>query len=1293
MKIFIRSMSTLLAVLMMLGSFAVLSVLNVSAADEEETVTVQKAADTINYVKEVFNNPNDALQWMTPYLENDNFVMYFNNYTGAFAVKNKKTGQIQFSNPYDVASSKGSEKTKSDVLSQIIVKYTDKSTGNSTDLYSYRDAALSDQIKVKRIKGGVRVEYIIGNEATRKLVPRLISETNFKELILAPLEEAIGGTHNYNRFKAFYDFNCLEDQKSDKSKLSLIARYPIVQKMNVYNLDTTASTVEINFLEELIKGYCPDYTFDQMDADHEETGYEAENELSPVFKLALEYSLNDDGFTVRQPTNGLRYNTTLYSIEKLDILPWMGAGNSYNEGYTFYPDGSGALFRFEELATKGTFTATRPIYGNDYSYQNIDRFGKYQKPLRMPVFGIQSNDTYYTFTLLANGKDAETGETKQIEIKERISITVLRGMKVPTVDNDITLTDDEKDIAKLERLLKELLAAAKVGDFIDRLDVVTSLSSEEMDALLVTLGIDPKADRTTALINPITSHTDIKLDSEYNGYFAIIEEGESLCELSTYHAGALSDYHTIKTSFNPRPKDSYDLSDSISVSGSKTQTVVSDRKYTGNLKIRYVMLSDETLAEETEYDQSNSYYKADYIGMAQAYSNYLAKKNILTRLTGDDVTADIPLYIESFGSVEVVETIMSFPVTVDKPLTTLTDVGTMYDELSEEGVKNINFRLTGFANGGMYSVMPTKIKWEKSVGGKRDMLELLEKAQGINKGEGNLTLYPEFELLYVLNTGAFDGVRFKRDIIRTIDNRYASQKEYSATYQTWISYYRLALSPAYMDNFYNKMLKAYDPYLEFGSMGISMSTMGTDLNSDFDEDEPYNREDNKGFIKEALAAISSKEGMAGVMTDGGNAYTYQYVDHLLNVALDSSRFMKSSNAIPFVGMVLHGYVQFAGSPLNMEGDINYAMLKAIENGASLYFMLSYRNTSYLKEFPDLSQYYSVNYNIWKEDVVKYYNELNSVMKDVQTSLIINHEFMSGTRVMDISEIEAAIREEMQKNDDYETAFDEITMMENIAEIAAARAAAKRAVRDMEKALAQLTQDELDIYDLFGKVRTNLNTCDTAYKAWQDSLNDFAASEYEQEQKKTEYGTKVYIAMTYARDAIGKARAATELYEEISALLETAQKAVTLLSSVENPNQDLIDDAEARVAEAEKLLGDIEAMAIKCAEYEQKIFDDVKSREQKYTEHFTKKDIDDLLDYGENDEDEEEIVEEEEDSIYINDNGNIVAVTYGGKNGNDNEAYKTFILNYNNFAVTVKYEVNGETRVYTIPANRYVVVIH
>ena len=40
--------------------------------------------------------------------------------------------------------------------------------------------------------------------------------------------------------------------------------------------------------------------------------------------------------------------------------------------------------------------------------------------------------------------------------------------------------------------------------------------------------------------------------------------------------------------------------------------------------------------------------------------------------------------------------------------------------------------------------------------------------------------------------------------------------------------------------------------------------------------------------------------------------------------------------------------------------------------------------------------------------------------------------------------------------------------------------------------------------------------------------------------------------------------------------------------------------------------------------------------------------------------------------YTCDDGSIVVVTYGGKDGDDNAPYRTFILNYNIFAVTVKY---------------------
>ena len=79
---------------------------------------------------------------------------------------------------------------------------------------------------------------------------------------------------------------------------------------------------------------------------------------------------------------------------------------------------------------------------------------------------------------------------------------------------------------------------------------------------------------------------------------------------------------------------------------------------------------------------------------------------------------------------------------------------------------------------------------------------------------------------------------------------------------------------------------------------------------------------------------------------------------------------------------------------------------AIENGAAMFFMLSYQNTSELKENFRLSKYYSVSYDIWKDDVNKYYDTLNGALKDLQTSYIVDHEFLDGERVPDEDEVEA-----------------------------------------------------------------------------------------------------------------------------------------------------------------------------------------------------------------------------------------------------------------------------------------------
>ena len=64
----------------------------------------------------------------------------------------------------------------------------------------------------------------------------------------------------------------------------------------------------------------------------------------------LEYTLSEDGLVVSLPANGIRFDETLYKLQNITLLPYMGAGTYTNDGYTFIPDGSGALMDYADFS-------------------------------------------------------------------------------------------------------------------------------------------------------------------------------------------------------------------------------------------------------------------------------------------------------------------------------------------------------------------------------------------------------------------------------------------------------------------------------------------------------------------------------------------------------------------------------------------------------------------------------------------------------------------------------------------------------------------------------------------------------------------------------------------------------------------------------------------------------------------------------------------------------------------------------------------------------------------------------
>ena len=976
-----------------------------------------------DYLYYNFNNAEEMLAYeltkgylYCTHAEDSKYSLYINKYTGFVYYVNNITGQILTSNPvnpgYTTATGTSpavSEPERKSIMSQVLIYYREVSYPVAGPQFSsYSDAALRNQISVSSIPGGLRVNYTFGDTTARFLLPGYISEARFMEAILTPmiekyenmLEEYIPdrsfsffedsdytpydenghlsqGSNSRNpglvyflnntasiakdilgrnseSYKAInnlsadikkilinYSLVTADNTFSDKDLQDMYENYPITKEgysIYVYIGGETAK----ESISKVIKKHAPSYTFAMMYEDEEECLYKDDSAVKPVFRCALEYTLNGDGtLSVSVPANSITYDDTRYILEKVTTLQYFGAGDMSREGYIFYPDGSGAVVEFDDFyneaaGKKTTLTVTSDIYGGDNCYSEIKNV--FREQITMPVFGIV---------------------------------------------NEVNT-------------------------------------------------------------NPLTATNATYSDSKVtNGHLAILEEGESLSVLEYRSGGTAHKFATVFASYIPRSNETLS-GDDLNSSGIGEYFVISESKYAGAYTTRYVMLCDEEVGNAI-YGQ-NAFYESSYVGMAAYYRDYLESKGVLKAL--ELASEQLPLYLEVFGSMDITAKVLSFPVTKSIPLTSFENVQEIYSQLSDASsyiqslidkytklaaeetkeiqklqyqnevdrytellaqvtnIKNINFKLTGFANGGMSSTYPTKIKWQKSCGGNRGFKELLSVANEVSAKEGyNFGIYPEFDFMYIHATSSFDGISNKGNVSKKLDNRYASKLKYNNVNQDFETDFTMLVSSDVFDKFYSKFLKKYSKY---DVNGLSVSTLGSNLNSDFNKKDTVNREESKEYVVALLERMTSstEKKSYDLMIEKGNAYALKYASHILDIPTDSSHMRYASHTVPFIGLVLHSYVNYTGSPINYSGDKAYDILRSIENGASLYYILCYQNTSHLKEDKDLSRYYGVDYQNWYDGIIETYTELNNAIGNLQDYKITDHKFILSERVLDESETEA-----------------------------------------------------------------------------------------------------------------------------------------------------------------------------------------------------------------------------------------------------------------------------------------------
>lgn len=444
-------------------------------------------------------------------------------------------------------------------------------------------------------------------------------------------------------------------------------------------------------------------------------------------------------------------------------------------------------------------------------------------------------------------------------------------------------------------------------------------------------------------------------------FWAVIEKGDGVGSINCAVPGRQNSYNCVWPSFTLNPRDSFEALQTGNLGGGVLTTLYPEKPYAGQLSVSYRFLEGAS---------------ANYSGMAAAYRAYLQQKNLLT---ADRVTVqEMPFILETVGAIDKQAAALGL-IPYDKivPLTTFEQTEQIWSRLKENGIHNIHLRLCGWMNGGMGQSPADTVTVVEALGGEKGLQKMLEAAK-----KDGVALYADLQLQTIRNAGSL--YPQKERAVRYLGNVYASLYQYDIPSGNILKGTKeYLLSPSCLP----ALAETVSAHTELsGVEGISLEKIGSRLYSDFNVRQFSTRDDSLEHTKDALAVLSRSH---RILVDGANAYTFAEASLLINIPMSGSGYRRINAEVPFLQMVLHGYLPYAGTPQNHTDDPQMYRLKCVEYGAVPYYQWSYQSGTATRG-TNYSAYYALGYESTWNAAVRDYARRNETMGVLSGSTITNH---------------------------------------------------------------------------------------------------------------------------------------------------------------------------------------------------------------------------------------------------------------------------------------------------------------
>lgn len=128
--------------------------------------------------------------------------------------------------------------------------------------------------------------------------------------------------------------------------------------------------------------------------------------------VCVDASIKGSALTVEIPANQIKEEGK-YHLVSLELLPFMGSAQNTEDGYMFYPDGCGALYRFKDEPGQNISKSSFYIYGADQV--DLSEYGRNRtaglKTAMLPVFGVKKGNSAFLGVIDEGDFDAAVNVT------------------------------------------------------------------------------------------------------------------------------------------------------------------------------------------------------------------------------------------------------------------------------------------------------------------------------------------------------------------------------------------------------------------------------------------------------------------------------------------------------------------------------------------------------------------------------------------------------------------------------------------------------------------------------------------------------------------------------------------------------------------------------------------------------------------------------------------------------------------------------------------------------------------